>query len=75
MDGRLFAVDQDYAIGGPDGPQITEGKSLTIQLGGYWIAGHIERGGSIASIEEDTVEEASEESFPASDPPSSMQAR
>lgn len=73
MEGRLFAIDQTYTIGGPDGPQITEGKALEIQLGGHWIAGHItsegSRTGQMAGIDEDTVEEASEESFPASDPP------
>ncbi len=73
MEGRLFAVGQSYTLNGPDGIQMTDGKALEILLGGYWISGHIKRESSrvaqLAGINEDTVEEASEESFPASDPP------
>jgi hypothetical protein len=69
MEGRLFVVGQNYAIGSPEGAHITEGKALEIQLGGHWIAGHITREENQVVINEDTVEEASEESFPASDAP------
>src|SRR5690349_18967890 len=74
MEGTLFAIGQIYTLDGPDGPQITEGKPLEIQLGGHWITGHIERAGSQvtqpAGVNGDGVTEASEESFPASDAPS-----
>jgi hypothetical protein len=72
MEGTLFAIGQIYTLDGPDGPQITEGKPLEIQLGGHWIAGHIERVGSQVAQPAgiDDVTEASEESFPASDAPS-----
>lgn len=72
MEGTLFAIGQIYTLDGPDGPQITEGKPLEIQLGGHWIAGHIERAESQVAQPAgiDDVMEASEESFPASDAPS-----
>lgn len=74
MEGTLFAIGQTYTLDGPDGPQITEGKPLEIQLGGHWITGHIERAGNQiaqpAGVGGDSVMEASEESFPASDAPS-----
>jgi hypothetical protein len=73
VQGRLFAIGQNYTLDGPDGPQITDGKALEVLLGGHWISGRIKQGSSrvaqLAGIDEDTVEEASEESFPASDPP------
>lgn len=31
-----------YAIGSPDGPDLTSGQPCEIYLGGSWIAGHIE---------------------------------
>jgi hypothetical protein len=74
MEGTLFAIGQIYTINGPDGPQLTEGKPLEIQLGGHWIAGHVERVSrqvaQPAGVGGDSVMEASEESFPASDAPS-----
>jgi hypothetical protein len=73
MEGTLFAIGQSYTLNGPDGLQMTDGKALEIMLGGYWIPGHIKHESNevaqLAGINEDTVEEASEESFPASDSP------
>lgn len=93
IEGKLYAAASpgSYAIGRPNGLNITSGQALEVLLGGQRIAGHIEDGSNVQNTlpdemgknampqnvgsyaiadddDEDTVTEASEESFPASDP-------
>ncbi|GCE22819.1 hypothetical protein [Dictyobacter kobayashii] len=74
-----------YAIGSALGPDLVDGQALEVFLGSHWIAGRIRHSRNAteasslgeqqigtyntATGEEDTVTEASEESFPASDSP------
>ena len=36
-----------YAIGAPDGPDLTSGQPCEIYMGGTWIAGRIEHSGGL----------------------------
>ena len=73
MEGKLFAASESdrYLIGSADGPALQPGQAIEIFLAGSWISGHVatEDGESYSGEDDDTVTEASEESFPASDPP------
>lgn len=74
-----------YALGSAIGPDVVNGQALEILLGGHWVAGRVRHSRNPAAVPdlgtqhvgtynttaevEDTVTEASEESFPASDAP------
>ncbi|GCE08713.1 hypothetical protein [Dictyobacter aurantiacus] len=74
-----------YALGSALGPDIVNGQALEVFLGGHWVAGRVrhsrqpvdvpnlgtQSAGTYNTVatDEDTVTEASEESFPASDAP------
>ncbi|GLV54847.1 hypothetical protein KDH_17440 [Dictyobacter sp. S3.2.2.5] len=74
-----------YALGSAAGPDIVNGQALEIFLGGHWVVGRVrhsrkpvdvpdlgtQHAGTYNTVagDEDTVTEASEESFPASDAP------
>ncbi|GCE30683.1 hypothetical protein KDA_61670 [Dictyobacter alpinus] len=73
---KLFASTNpgNYSIGSVYGPDLVEGQALKIFLGGHWFSGRVRRphttvAAGSSSAGEDEVQEASEESFPASDPP------
>jgi Domain of unknown function (DUF5348) len=36
-----------YAIGSPDGPDLTSGQPCEIWLGGQWVSGRIEHSGGL----------------------------
>lgn len=81
---KLFAskLSGAYAVGTPEGPDLVNGQALDVLLGGHWITGRVKyseltdtASQSVgmythsSAKQEDTVVEASEESFPASDAP------
>ncbi|GHO83553.1 hypothetical protein [Dictyobacter formicarum] len=74
-----------YALGSAIGPDVVSGQALEILLGGHWVAGRVRHSRNPIAVPDlgtqhvgtyntaaevaDTVTEASEESFPASDAP------
>lgn len=72
LEGKLYrsADTSTYLIGSTRGPALIQGQPIEIFLDGHWIAGSISSASDgWSNDEEDSVIEASEESFPASDPP------
>ncbi|QBD74596.1 hypothetical protein EPA93_00735 [Ktedonosporobacter rubrisoli] len=68
LEGALFpgTAPGSYVVGSAQGPRIAHGQAIEVLLGGHWIAGQV---GHNSDYNNDIVLEASEESFPASDPP------
>lgn len=85
FEGQLFAsaTPGGYAIGTVNGPDLVNGQAIDLLLGGRWITGRIQHSKqsvpatglqhngtyNLNREQYDTVMEASEESFPASDSP------
>ena len=40
-----------YALDRPDGPDVTSGEVIAIQLGGQWIEGSVEHTGQLYAVE------------------------
>ncbi len=40
-----------YALDRPDGPDVTSGAVIAVQLGGQWIEGSIEHTGNLYAVE------------------------
>lgn len=66
---RATGAGQRYTIGGPNGSVLALGQAIDVLLGGFWISGHTRSAVKPEENKNGMLDEASEESFPASDAP------